>query len=491
MKRYWVYTGILLASLLIPAWGTAADDAILPDLGGRAVTVALGNDYPPFNSINEATKEGEGWDYDTLREICRRLNCVPQFEETSWDGMITAVSQGEYDMAAEGITITDERSKIVAFSDPYIQVQQAILARSDETRFKNAQEFATNSAWKIGTQPGTTNYDVAAKLVGENRIVAYDTLGATVQALIAGDIDAVIMDDVAGQGYVGVNAGKVKIIDSSLRSDDLGFVFPKGSDLVAPVNAALASMKADGTLARITAKWFPKPLPDLGAKRITVALENAYIPFNYIDDKTGEATGWDYDTVKEICRRLNCVPDFIETSWDGLLTAVSKGEYDLAADGITITAERQQIVDFSQGYINVDQVMLVRADETRFANPAAFAADKSLKVGVQPGTTNYDVAVQLVGKDRVVTYETIPVAVEALIHGDIDAMEIDNMAGQGYVGANAEKVKILDAVLRSDSLGFAFPKDSDLRAAFNAALDNMKADGALDELNSKWFPKQN
>src|SRR5688572_26925902 len=101
-------------------------------------------------------------------------------------------------------------------------------------------------------------------------------------------------------------------------------------------------------------------LPDLGGRTVTVTVENANRPFNYIDENSGEAVGWDYDVLAELCTRLNCVPEFIETSWDGMIVAVSNGEFDMAADGITITAERDEIVDFSAGYAKIVQRLLVR-----------------------------------------------------------------------------------------------------------------------------------
>ncbi|MBZ0279584.1 MAG: transporter substrate-binding domain-containing protein, partial [Anaerolineae bacterium] len=229
-------------------------------------------------------------------------------------------------------------------------------------------------------------------------------------------------------------------------------------------------------------------LPNLGGQTITVAVENAYQPFNYINEQTGEAEGWDYDTLAEICVRLNCTPEFIETSWDGMIIAVSNGEYDLAADGITITEERREQVDFSFGYIRVDQVLLVRTDETRFTTVDELVADTNLRVGSQPGTTNYEVAASLIGEDRIQAYETFPVAVQALISGDVDAVIMDNVAGQGYVGVNSDQVRIIETSLKSDMLGFIFPKDSGLVKAFNAALVSMMNDGTLDAINAKWFP---
>ncbi len=246
---------LLLLALVV---GTAAQE--LPDLGGRVITVAVENAYIPFNYIDEETGEAVGWDYDALAEICARLNCVPEFIEVGWDGMIVAVSNGEYDMAADGITITEERAEIVDFSIGYVDLAQRIMVRIDEERFSNAEELAAGD-YLVGSQPGTTNYFTAAELVGEERIVPYETFPVAVQALIAGDVDAVIMDDVAGQGYVGVNADKVKLFEEALTSEQLGFIFPKGSDLVEPFNLALESMAADGTLEAINNKWLA---PDTG-----------------------------------------------------------------------------------------------------------------------------------------------------------------------------------------------------------------------------------
>jgi polar amino acid transport system substrate-binding protein len=93
-------------------------------------------------------------------------------------------------------------------------------------------------------------------MVGEARVTAFDTFGDAVQALITGDVNGVVIDDTAGVGYVGVNADKIKLLPEKLVGQELGFVFPKGSDLVEPFNAAIAAMRADGTLETLAKKWF-------------------------------------------------------------------------------------------------------------------------------------------------------------------------------------------------------------------------------------------
>lgn len=228
----------------------------LPDLGGREITVAVENAYLPFNYIDPATGEPAGWDYDALNAICELLNCQPTFVEAAWEGMIQAVADGQYDMAADGITINEERAQIVDFSDGYINIEQRLLVRIDEDRFASMEEFVENEELVMGTQVGTTNYETAIQHLPEGRIQAFEQFPFAVQALIAGDVDAVIMDETAGLGYVGENADAVKLVGPSLSSDQLGFIFPKGSDLVEPVNLALQELEANGTMQELADRYF-------------------------------------------------------------------------------------------------------------------------------------------------------------------------------------------------------------------------------------------
>lgn len=230
---------------------------------------------------------------------------------------------------------------------------------------------------------------------------------------------------------------------------------------------------------------------DLGGCTMRIAVENAYQPFNYIDTTTNEAIGYDYDLFPEICKRINCTPEFVETSWDAMVAMMggqgNSDTYDVAADGITITEERAQNVDFSIPFITSQQVLLVRIDEDRFVQPDEFAANPDLKIGTQIGTTNYDAAVGLVGEDRIVAYDIFGTAVQALINGDVDAVMIDNVSGIGYVGTNSDKLKLTGDPVRGEELGFMFAKGSPLTAAVNAALEELQADGTLDQIYQKWF----
>lgn len=274
----WLIGLILLALMLVACGGggdepaadeTAADETTseeaeseemeegsLPDLGGREITIAVENAYLPFNYIDPDSGEPSGWDYDVWNEICSLINCTPVFVEAGWEGMIQAVADGQFDAAADGITITDERAEIVAFSNGYINIEQRLLARKDEDRFASIEDIVGNTELVLGTQTGTTNYETALQYLTEDRIQAFEQFPFAVQALIAGDIDAVIIDEVAGQGYLGENADLLELIGPSMSSDQLGFIYPLGSDLVEPVNAALAELAQNGFLEEVNLQYF-------------------------------------------------------------------------------------------------------------------------------------------------------------------------------------------------------------------------------------------
>ncbi len=235
---------------------TGGEPSALPDLGGREITVTLENAYLPFNYIDPATGEPAGWDYEAIGAICELLNCVPTFVESQWEGMIQAVADGQFDMAADGITITEERRELVDFSDGFINIEQRLMARIDEERFDSIDSFVENPELIVGTQTGTTNFETISELVAAERIQAFDSFPFAVQSLLAGDVDAVIIDETAGLGYQGANADQLKLVGDSLSSDQLGFVFPKGSDLVEPFNLALAELRANGTMDRLAEKYF-------------------------------------------------------------------------------------------------------------------------------------------------------------------------------------------------------------------------------------------
>lgn len=229
------------------------------------------------------------------------------------------------------------------------------------------------------------------------------------------------------------------------------------------------------------------PVPDLGGRTIRVATDATYPPFEMLDENKN-IIGYDMDLIAEICVLAKCTPDIKSTAWDGIFPALQKGDFDTVISGVTITAERDKTMDFTDPYIEVGQVLLVRADEEGIKSLDDMT-DKI--VAVQRGTTNDEAATnfQKEGKIKEVKrFPTFDLAVKSLLNKDADAVIIDNTAASGYMGTNPDQLKLAGEKFTSEGLGIVVRDgDKELQDAFNAALKELKENGTLDRLYQKWF----
>ncbi|HUG34808.1 MAG TPA: transporter substrate-binding domain-containing protein [Anaerolineales bacterium] len=230
---------------------------------------------------------------------------------------------------------------------------------------------------------------------------------------------------------------------------------------------------------------------DLDCRKIRVAVENHILPYNYIFLEANQPGGMDYDMWWEICSRLHCEPIFIEQKWETLLDEVRNGTYDAASEGITITEERREIMDFSISYLNVEQRLVARKGESRFSNLEEFLSDQSFVAGALVNSTNFEAAAQYIPADRIKSYQEYSTVFYALTTGDVDAAVADQVEGQTTVSGiefqQAVNLEFIGTSLSSDQFGIVFPKDSDLVEPVNLALREMRALGVLDELIARYF----
>jgi len=250
---------IALAAFTLSSFSSFAE--ALPDLQGREIVVVTENAYPPLQFVDPKSGDAIGWEYDAMTEIASRLNATITYENISWDAMIPAVAEGQFDLGMTGITIRDDRKEMVDFSDAYMRSEMVMLVRGDEERFNDAESFAADEELLMAAQAGTTPfyvgvYDVLDGDEANPRIKLFETFGAGVQALRNDDVDLVLTDGTAGEGYVAASDGKLKLVGEALGTEDFGFIYAKGSDLVEPINAAIKSLQDDGTLKALTKKWF-------------------------------------------------------------------------------------------------------------------------------------------------------------------------------------------------------------------------------------------
>lgn len=237
---------IVAATLAVPAFAA--------DLGGQIVNIGSDTTYPPHEFIEDGVVKG--FDVDVVAAICERINCQPNWITTAWDGIFGALADGQFDMVVSGVTITEERDKIVDFSDPYIIVQQGVLMRVEDAG-KTIDDFKSG-AMRLASQTGTTNAALGEELVGRDNLALFDAFNNAVVALQNGDVDGVIIDSTSAAAYEQEFAGELTVAITGLSSDPLGLVFQEGSELQDSFNEGLQAIKDDGTLNELIIKWWPK-----------------------------------------------------------------------------------------------------------------------------------------------------------------------------------------------------------------------------------------
>ena len=231
------------------AASTSAAAGELTTVMAGKLTMATNATFPPYEMTTDSG-DIEGIDVDTAKAIAEKLGLELQVDDMEFDAALLSVQQGKADIAMAGITVTDERKAVMAFSDSYATGIQSIIV-PEGSDIASPDDLAGK---KIGTQRGTTGYIYCTDDFGEDSVVAYDNGLTAVQALNNGQVDAVVIDNAPAKEYVAANPG-LKVLETSYAEEDYAIGMAKGSSLEDAVNAALEELKADGTLQSIVDKY--------------------------------------------------------------------------------------------------------------------------------------------------------------------------------------------------------------------------------------------
>ncbi|MGW2912557.1 transporter substrate-binding domain-containing protein [Streptomyces asoensis] len=210
--------------------------------------------YPPFQS--EIDGKVQGFDVSLIDLVAEDLGVKQVITDTPFENFKTGafLNSGQCDLAAAGMTITDERKKNVDFSDPYFDATQAVLVDKDAGVTSLADVKAKGV--KLGAQAQTTGEDYAKKQGFDP--VSFESSDAVLNGLRTGQVKAVIIDYPVVQGWLKTkaNADAFKVVDNLNTGEQYGFTVKKGNTkLVAAINKALADARADGTYKKLYEKW--------------------------------------------------------------------------------------------------------------------------------------------------------------------------------------------------------------------------------------------
>mgnify|MGYP002587845639 CR=1 FL=1 len=228
----------------------SADAAAVTTVNAGKLTMSTNAAFPPYEMTTDAG-DFEGIDIEVAGAIAKKLGLELQVDDMDFDAALLAAQNGKSDMVMAGVTVTDERLKVMDFSDTYAEGIQSIIVPEDSD-IASADDLAGKI---IGTQRGTTGYIYCTDDFGEDSVVAYDDGLTAVQALNNGQVDAVVIDNAPAKEFVAANPG-LKILDTAYAQEDYAIGVAKGNtELLNAINGALEELQADGTLQSIVDKY--------------------------------------------------------------------------------------------------------------------------------------------------------------------------------------------------------------------------------------------
>ena len=228
----------------------AASAAELTTVTPGKLTMSTNAAFPPYESTDD-NGNFVGIDIDVATAIAEKLGLELQVDDMDFDAALLAAQNGKSDMVMAGVTVTDERQKVMDFSDTYAEGIQSVIVPEDSD-IASVDDLAGKT---IGTQRGTTGYIYCTDDFGEDSVVAYDNGLTAVQALNNGQVDAVVIDNAPAKEFVAANTG-LKILDTAYAQEDYAIGVAKGNTaLLDAINGALKELQADGTLQSIVDKY--------------------------------------------------------------------------------------------------------------------------------------------------------------------------------------------------------------------------------------------
>lgn len=222
------------------------------------------------------------------------------------------------------------------------------------------------------------------------------------------------------------------------------------------------------------------------AQAVRLATEGAYAPYNFIDD-SGKPAGFEIDLGNELCKRATLDCTWQTNDWDSIIPNLIAGNYDAIMAGMSITDERKQSIDFSQNYLPPDPSYYL----VRTGTVLDFDALSGKNVGVQGGTIQAGYVQETFGANNTIkAYSTADQALADLNAGNLDVILADaSYVSDVLAGSEGSLEKVGPDIMLGNGIGIGLRKaDDELEGKLNAAIDEMKKDGSLDDLIVKWFP---
>lgn len=236
----------------------AADDSLQKVKDAGELRIGLEGDWQPF-SYHDENDNLVGYDVEVAQNVARRLGVKADITEGAWDGLLTGLSTGVYDVVVNGVDVTEEREKTFDFSDPYAYDHIDLVVRKDNDTIKTFEDLkGSTTANSTGSTYAQMGEDYGAKVSN------VPTLAETMTLVLNGTVQATINADTSVQDYLNTTGETdLKVVDQADDVTEYAIPMKKGSDtLRKAINDALQDMRDDGTLKSLSEKYFGADLTE-------------------------------------------------------------------------------------------------------------------------------------------------------------------------------------------------------------------------------------
>lgn len=212
------------------------------------------------------------------------------------------------------------------------------------------------------------------------------------------------------------------------------------------------------------------------AQTVRLGTEGAYPPYNFINDK-GEVDGFERELGDELCKRAELTCEWVTNEWDSIIPNLVSGNYDVIIAGMSITDERDKVIDFTQEYIPVEPSLYV-----------GLSADADIKGVVAAQTATIQAAYVAESGATLLEYPTPDETIAAVRNGEADVVLADGDFLRPVVEQSNGELSIVEEIKIGGGVGMGLREsDAELKGKFDAAITAMKEDGSLNTMIKKWF----
>ena len=249
-----VFSLVMAMTILVASVSSAETADLLSQIKERGyIIIATEGDWAPW-TYHDESNQLVGLDVEIGTAIAERLGVEARFEETNWDSILQGVDSGRFDLACNGVGYTETRAEKYSFSTPYVYTHKVLVVRKDNEEIKSFEDLKG----KKTANTASSTYAAIAEEYGAT-VTGVDALADTLQLILQRRVDATINSQVTINDYMIAHPeAEIKVVDEG-PGEPVAIPVRKADDtatLIAAINEALDAMRADGTLAAISIKYF-------------------------------------------------------------------------------------------------------------------------------------------------------------------------------------------------------------------------------------------